>query len=307
MHSQAHSAYAACPMSLATRLGLALLLGGAPGCSSGSAPEPASAPPAADLRSPAPPARQPMTIRMSDYYFHVDGEKMSGSLSPAGTAYAVAISDAPADLHYQVGSYKGEADSKGRARFEIDLRAALGRATLAELKRFDPGLTLILETPTRHGEAKLPPLPFDSLVTLLAHSLEKGPFSFGDEPKDANEHDCLLFSAGPRSAMLPRPCKLEQVDQVALPQLGEVRGKKTCGGYGDLGFGPGHKTLSMSLHETRVDLYERRTGKLLQTKVFPPDTECPKAVTVQTGEHDIDNRLNLPKAEAWLKDIARKL
>jgi hypothetical protein len=276
------------------------------GCS--SAPEPAAAPrPAADLLAPAPAARAPMPVKWSDYNFHVDGEKLWGSISPRGTAYSVHLYDGPSDLKYQAGSLHGSASSDGSAAFEIDLRESLGGALVDDLKRFAPDVTLVLETPTKRAEARLPPMAFTSLPATIAGELAHGPFLFGAEPKDANEHDCLLEIAGDHAATRPRACKLREVDEVAVVHLGDVRGKKACTGYGEMGVRPGHKTLTMSLHETRVDVYERRTGKRLDGSVFPPEAVCPKAATVTAGQTEIDNALNWPPAEAWIKARAAKL
>jgi hypothetical protein len=89
---------------------------------------------------------------------------------------------------------------------------------------------------------------------------------------------------------------MQQIDFIATQETQDATGKKTCKGYD----GP-HPTITINLKPTEVSLWNRRTGDLVEKKVFPPDDECPMMAMTSADSDATDSYPPTEKITAWLK------
>ena len=82
----------------------------------------------------------------------------------------------------------------------------------------------------------------------------------------------------------------------------EAKGKKTCAGYKD-DRGNAGPDVTLNLKETIVDVFERRTGKRVQTRTFEPDELCPSLVT--GGATQQDSMTPYEPIRQWLRSLVR--
>jgi hypothetical protein len=100
----------------------------------------------------------------------------------------------------------------------------------------------------------------------------------------------------------------QDVDQVAITRrLSEIKGRKTCTGYKDRAGKP-LPDLTIRFKETEATVFNRRTGAVVQKKVFPPDEACPMfRISIGSG-HDREQDSYPPTRdiESWLSSLVER-
>jgi hypothetical protein len=263
--------------------------------------------------APPPPAALVLEMDGSTNFAAADGRgghSKWGSILPKDTAAVINLADWPPWTRYQLGDAKGEVVD-GRAEISIELRDRLAELAPNELDKVDPKATLVIETrdPRARGELVLPPINLSgNAIWAIGRAMQSGhPFVFGSEQSsDRGGSSCLMWMHGD-GEFFPRPCKLREIAWVLVATtLAEEKGRKRCGGYGDradvaVGLG-GDQTVEVSLRETRADIYDRRTGRIVESKTFPPVSECPSSATKGVVSA---SPLPYKAIAAWAKSKAR--
>jgi hypothetical protein len=73
-----------------------------------------------------------------------------------------------------------------------------------------------------------------------------------------------------------------------------------CGTY--VGQTTGRKvTVTIKLHDSRVEVFDRRTAKMVTTRTFPATAQC-KTVTWNASDYEVANREAI---KAWLKTLLK--
>jgi len=83
-------------------------------------------------------------------------------------------------------------------------------------------------------------------------------------------------------------------------RLAQVKGTRKCTGYKDKA-GKAASDVDLQLKETNVIIFERRTDKVLQKKVFPPDDRCPMFLLRRAGENTQESSIPAEAIKGWLK------
>jgi hypothetical protein len=247
----------------------------------------------------------------------LDGHWTDGGVNyefPGGSFGAIVTEDglqvvfdrAPKGTRYHVGDISGVISS-GYASISVPFPVDVGKVPVAGAvtlgAHVDPRMTIRLVLPDGSGgDVPLKPVDVSSLVkSTLEQGLGK-PLAFPNEaaPEGAEAKDSLVYmSSSPRifgkngdvadvdflAAGVPLP---ETTGTVACDFTNEDTGKQI--------------TMTMNLHPWKVTLYERRTGKVVESKTFPPSQECPMFSMTSAGQKTIDNPGNDEAAAAWLAE-----
>ena len=246
---------------------------------------------------------QPLTFEWTGNDFKTDSGR-GGSYVDA-TRYQVDLDRFPKGTKYEIGAEKG-ATGSATASIRVEMREKLGTLTLEELDRFDPGLTLKLTLPSgRQGETKLPPLPFKvGLHDMFAKIETTGPVLFGAEAADPEKADAVIWVYDiTEVTIIGRRGKLSEVDFVAVHEPLPEKGTKTCSGYTDTA-GKSVAPIELVLRDTEVRIYDRRTGKIVEKKIFPTDGTCPGAAFV-AGANRQDTSAPLGTIETYLNTVLK--
>ncbi len=143
-------------------------------------------------------------------------------------------------------------------------------------------------------------------IAGLMRLAAKEPVVFADEPKEGPV-DAAIMLWGPARFTIHRKGDARQVrdiDWVAMYTWVPTGKTRKCSGYRAMGEVIG-TTLEFRLGETRVDLYQRRTGEKVAEKTFAP-MGCPQLATTggaETNERSIggDSRAMLRWLDASVK------
>jgi hypothetical protein len=101
---------------------------------------------------------------------------------------------------------------------------------------------------------------------------------------------------------------LQDVDQVAITRrLPEIKGGKKCAGYKDRAGKP-LPDLTIRFKETEATVFDRRTGVVVQKKIFPPDEACPMFSFSIGGDREREQDSYPPTRdiESWLSSLAQR-
>ncbi len=255
--------------------------------------------------SPAPSGPpKPLTITFTNNELKAD--EVEGQVIASGTNVSMTVFKSVAGLKYKLGDKQGTMDKYG-SNVDVDVKDRLGGTTLDDLAKFDPNLTLELTFPDgRTGSAKVPPVDFKFGLHDLLKKAENGPVLFGTEPDDPNKTDSLLFLSYLDLKVIGKAGKLSEVDYIALARLAaEPKAKKTCSGYQDSNKKP-MPDITLLEKETTATIYDRRTGNVVETKVFPPDDGCPMFTMQKEGETTTDSHIPTEKIEDWLRTKVKR-
>jgi hypothetical protein len=173
--------------------------------------------------------------------------------------------------------------------------------------KIDPGASLKLELPDGSTTTvKLPPADPLLSVEEALKKVEHGPVTFGNEPPAKKPMGSILYPQGLGVELIGRADKIRDTYAVALATLlPTVKGTKKCTGYKDSKGNP-MKDMDLQLKETEVVVYERRTGNVVQKKVFPPNKECPMFTFSRPDETSTDSMIPITDVGAWLKTLIKR-
>jgi hypothetical protein len=251
---------------------------------------------------PAPPPKvEPLEFTSDGTYIRIKGHGGYISVLPAGTECSIDVHDGDPGMTISIAGQTRELAAGGNVELRVNMLRRVRDSTLNELKKVTLDEKLLVKIHDQRGEVALTPVDLTNIGGYIRDGLKKGPFLFGaDEPPDPQPHDCLMVVGYGTPQVFPPTCKLGQIDEVAVVEIGkEPKGKKRCRGYGQYGLPT--DDLDMTLFETVVAVYDRRTGATVETKRLPPLTECPRVVSLTPGQREIWSGLAWPKALAWAK------
>lgn len=245
---------------------------------------------------------------VKDDKFQIKGSpKQYGEAGIFRGTYQVTIYGFPKGTKWAALDKKGIIDSDVYNILKIvDMSEKLGDVPADSDKqrefKLDPGASLKLELPDGdNADIKLPPSDLGLSVDEAFKKIENGPVLFGKEPPDAKPMENVLYLNGLSPTVFGRASVLKDVDAVAKATLlPDVKGTKKCTGYKN-NDGKAAADLELALKETEVVIYDRRTGNVVQKKVFPPDDDCPMFTFRRSDEKAHDSSIPTTEIEAWLK------
>ena len=247
------------------------------GCKSNDKPADTKAAPSAS----AAPKTGPLAVKWVGKRFSIEGERARGNFvvpsAPDGSTGLVVRSylyDFPAGTKATFGG-KTEAVQEGKPLVQgaefLDKIGTLGLDDV-QRKRVELDLPLVVSVPGR-GELKLktPPL---RIAHAIAHDLtraEKEPTIYKGEKAEAGPLDTVAVirvrSRSRRMRILGTGKTVADIDWVAI--------ERTHGEPKDLECPrPGAKPRVIKLTDLEIAVFDRRTGKPVETKVFPGKAQC---------------------------------
>lgn len=288
-----------------------IALSTAPGCKSNSEnAAPAPSPPIsakAPAPRPAPPALDIEWVDVKTSF--VEKFKVKGSPNQTGEAsiqqntYEVTLYGFPRGTKWSALDKNGVTDSASRATINaVDITEKLGAVPLDQAKqrdvRLDPEASMTLELPNgAKTEIKLPPARVGPAVYNTLKQATTGPVLFGKEPPDEKPMQSIIIGWAMEPEIIGNAKMAKDIDAVAIStQLADVKGTKKCTGYTG-----GKGDITLQLKETELVIYERRTGKQMAKKTFPPDQTCPKFAIQDNKGSANDSSIPVEAMRAWLK------
>jgi hypothetical protein len=247
-------------------------------------------------------AAKPLVVDWNERKGSLQGGQETIEVLGSKTEYSITLSKFPVGTTWEVGGKKGKVDSDIYDMVSVDVRDKLAGVALDQLKSVDVELTMKLELPDgRQGEVKLPPVYFDYGLRELFEKADGGAITFGAEPDDPKKTDCLVWPSGGELERYGKCGKVHEIDWIAVShRLEDEKGRKVCKGYTDNAGNP-MPDLTVLLKETEVVIYDRRTGDVVDKKVFPPDDECPMFTFRAKDETTQDSYPPTQKIQAWLR------
>lgn len=277
------------------------------GCKSNDTKASATAAPSASAAA----KKGALEVKWVGKRFSIEGERARGNFvvpsrpdESGGLVVRSYLYDFPAGTKATFGGGKPESVTEGKplvqsADFSSKV-AALGLDDV-QRKRIELELPLTIDYPGR-GQLKLksPPLRIAHAVANDLTRAEKGPAKYPGEGDEAGTLDTVAIirvrSRSRRMRVLGNGKTVADIDWVALEQThGEPR-KVECPR-------PGKQPRVIKLTDLEVAVYERLTGKAVETKVFPGKAQCnppakgAKAPPSQREEIDswLRGKLGLPE------------
>jgi hypothetical protein len=189
------------------------------------------------------------------------------------------------------------------ASLEVMLPFELGGVSIADgrdhNKKIDLGAKLVLEWPTTEPlETDVPPQKIWSGVAKALASIDKSPVKFVGEPESEGVDTVVALDInGYIREVLGSGEKLQDIDLLATESRSETARTKKCTGYekGD---------IELTMMDSVVKLYERRSGKLVEEKTFAGQDRCPSVAFVSSdgkGKSYADTK----EMDSWLKSFIK--
>jgi len=203
---------------------------------------------------------------------------------------------------WKLGEQKGKTQPV-YTLIDLPIQDRIGGYSFEELKAFDPKASLELTLADgRAGSVALPPVDVSYMVEEMLKKAENGPVKFGEEAEDAKQKDSLIWPEGLIGEhFLGKAGKLSELDWVLVAhKLPDEKGSKVCTGYTDSS-GNAMPNLTLSLKETEATIYDRRTGDVVEKKLFAPVTECPMFTFRSEGETGSDSDTPYQPIMSWAR------
>jgi hypothetical protein len=142
-------------------------------------------------------------------------------------------------------------------------------------------LEVELESPWQPLQISLPPLeirPQVASAILRTIATSGHGITFAGEPTKPRPDTMLIVfeSDQPLDPLLGPGTHLEDIDWVAASTWKPTGKTHRCGGYSRVANVPGDLAVDVQLSEVEVTIFDRRTGRALGKKTFPPDGKCPE-------------------------------
>jgi hypothetical protein len=229
---------------------------------------------------------------------------MKGHVILDKSFFKVSLENFPQGVAMELGSASGIVGEYGGS-VALDISDKLGAlpVDLSEAK-VDPGVPLILKPAAQPPVTiKLQPQRVSFQIDDLLKKAENGPLLFGKEVAHDGPLRSIMVVDYNHKTFGPA-ATLADVDALAFQHLlSPPKGTKVCGGYSS--GGKKMPDVSLQLKETEVSVIDRRSGKLLQKKVFAPDASCPMFVMTRSNENQVDSSPPATVIEEWLRGLTR--
>jgi hypothetical protein len=218
--------------------------------------------------------------------FHIKGKKdMWGQANVSQGTLSVFLRAFPPGTTLTVGLETATADDQGVANAGTDIAVLFGTLPTEAVARSEAtleGATFTITPP--NGEPIEVPIPPKTIYgvkdTLL--SVVEGPVLFTGETDVEGPIRNAIWWHGIEQTVIGAPAPtVADIDAVVFVERPEGTTKK-CTGYTDDKGNP-QPDVTLHLKDTVVTIHERRTGRRVATRTFPPDDECPAWLTAETG------------------------
>jgi hypothetical protein len=230
-----------------------------------------------------------------------------GRASGNGFRLSVHLAEIPVGTQYDVGGVRGvvTADTASREVW-VDVLPKLAAVRWADRDRVDLGISMKLALPDgRTGEATIPPLSFESSWLVLGSTGQKG-VVFGDEPIEAYRPDGLIYASDHGVRFFGSARTFAEIDFLATDgPSGIETGRKTCRGYQNER-GNRVADITLVLRGRDVNVLDRRTGQVVHTRSFPPDTSCPMVGLATGDQREVISGVSSAAVERWLKALVKR-
>ena len=178
--------------------------------------------------------------------------------------------------------------------FTEDRTIALANTLTVTVPRHKP-LTVSLE--------KFPVL--HTLLPDLLSTVTNGPMRFFNESEADDKSSLVYVPSNNRDMHIvgTQPQEVQDIDWIALTDDPQVVSEKTCSGYSGK-----NSKLVIEFKDTRVRIYERRTGTLqLEDRIAPPKKKkCPEYIVgVKDGKSSV--HIKDEQVAAWLTKKLKSL
>lgn len=242
----------------------------------------------------------------------ITGLKATGELLCSDLECALSLHDLPAGTKVKLGD-KEDKEAGGMVHAKYDISSAVGAAAPKDAFTYDHSIDLGAKAEITFPdgvkiESPVPKVGVKySLERVLQEKLKNAtPVLLGKEPDAAPARHTLLNLAGTASygdGQIMGPAKtVSEIDLVAISEAAPKRdAKKKCSGYTKAGEqGPGIE-VDLFLVDYEVQVFERKTGKLVDHKKFDASTSCPFSATGNEATSYPDEE----GIKAWLRTFVR--
>jgi hypothetical protein len=239
-------------------------------------------------------------------------EALYGEVTIFEGNYQITLHGFPEGTRWKVAEKSGriESDIYDIVKLE-NVEGQFGKIPVAKYRDhlLGPKAKLELELPSGQA-ASIDLRQVDASMSVLSviERVKNGPVLFEGEPtKDSGPRNVLLLETASMK-LFGSAVLLQDVDQVAITRrLSEIKGQKTCTGYKDRAGKP-LPDLTIRFKETEATVFDRRTGAVVQKKVFPPDEACPMFRISIGGDRDREQDSYPPTRdiEAWLISLVQR-
>lgn len=220
----------------------------------------------------------------------------------------VYLSTLPVGTEYKIGGTRGVVTSDDASRdVTVEVLRRLAAVKWANRRRVDLGLTLELSLPDgRTGSTAIPAVSFETSWQSGLNVIAQKGLIFGDETIEDHRSDGLVYASDDGLKLLGSARTFADVDFVAANgRTADETGRKTCRGYTD-NQGKRVADITLVLRGVDVNVWDRRTGQLVETHAFPPDPTCP-FVGLATGDNrEVISSTPTAAIERWLKSRVKR-
>lgn len=242
---------------------------------------------------------------VSDNRFHIKGEKdMWGQADISQEDLSVFFRGFPPGTTLTVGLETVTADDKGYASAQTNIAALFGTLPTDAVGKSEATLenAFITITPPNKDAIEIPLPPktiYGAKDTLL--SATRGPVLFTGETNAEGPIRSAIWWHGSQQKVIGAPAPtIADIDAVVIVERSEASTSKNCTGYVD-DKGNSQPDVTIELKDTIVTMYERRMGRKVATKTFPPDEKCPDLLTVEKGRKEVrDSYEQWDEIHAWI-------
>ncbi|MEO8704288.1 MAG: hypothetical protein ABI867_29815 [Kofleriaceae bacterium] len=261
----------------------------------------------ARVEPPAPPVkRRPLEVTWKQEELAVSAKAAftdGGELEVSGYkgAYHITLRELRKGGTWKIGARSGKTDTL--TLIDLPIADRLGTYTFEGLKKVDPKASLELALADgRNGVIELPPIDVTYMIEEVLANAEHGPVTFGAESADPKPKDSMFWVKGLiNERFIGKAGKLSELDWVLVTHLlPDEKGRKTCGGYKDSKQNP-IADLTLLLKDTEATIYDRRTGDIVEKKLFPPDPACPMFTFRKAGDPTGDSSTPYQAIAAWAR------
>ena len=258
-----------------------------------------------DREPPPPRERKPLQIEWTkDTIGNSKGMIQGGGevdVSGYKGKYHLTMRNLPKWSKWKVGTQQGKS-THSLDLVDIEIIDKIAELTWKQLDAVDPMAELELELQDgRFGKTKLPPIGLEYAMRDVLKTAENAPVLFGKEPDDPKKQDSLYWPDGPSDKQIyGKAGKLYELDWVLITRrLPEAKSTKTCGGYQNKG--KPMPDITLALKETEVTIFDRRTGDVVEKKVFAPESTCPMFTFTRAGDTTTDSSVPYAAIDSWVR------
>ncbi len=220
----------------------------------------------------------------------------------------------PAGTSITFGSETHPVTSSGSLERRIDIGPDLGNADYEGL--FDGpwarNLSVAITFPGgKNFSVQVPPQNQYTTKRMLANgfaSVRESPVVFAGEPPAPAKPRNVFYAPDPIGIADPEIIgtikQVHDVDRVAVEKRVPTEATITCHGYKKSGEKGPSDSITVRLMNSEVQLFDRRTAKLVETKTFAASKTCPMMTFGRKGEEE-KNYAARDTVKDWLRTTLR--